>query len=144
MNREILFRGKRADNGEWIHGSIIHCNDGYYIADYSIYMVAPNMVKVVPESVGQFTGLIDFEDNRIFEGDIVKWQYAKRVINKDGFYVKTGEIEGVFFEEVKYEAGYYHLGGYDPLTREEIEQFDYVVCGNIHDNPELINEGGEQ
>lgn len=152
MNREIKFRGKCKEGGFWVYGNIIQ--ESY--AGGCVWILAPqnavpfdddlgyHFVEVFRETIGQFTGLTDKDGRDIYEGDVVKWEYAKRAINDEGFYVKTGEVEGVFFEEVKYEAGYYHLGGYDPLNREEIEEFGYVVCGNIHDNPELINEGGEK
>jgi uncharacterized phage protein (TIGR01671 family) len=129
MNREILFRGKRVDNGKWEHGSVISCNDGYFIAEYSIYMIAPNVVKLHPETVGQFTGLIDAKDNRIFEGDIIRW------------YTKLPDSEEYFDEVVTHSDGafrIYDLNEYNPkwefeLLNELIKDFSCEVIGNIHD-----------
>ena len=68
MKREILFRGKSSINSEWVYGFLNHSEqeDKYYIG------VMELMTPVIPETVGQFTGLTDKEGNKIFEGDVVK------------------------------------------------------------------------
>ena len=129
--REILFRGKRLDNGEWVEGAYImlEVDDGIYE-----HRIATSCLRgkndepltvcadiVDPETIGQYTGLDDKNGVGIFEGDI--WQYA-------------GYIGTVEWEENKYTITFY---SYDAmLTREKAEKMS--VIGNIYDNPELIRK----
>lgn len=117
--REIIFRGKRIDNGEWIVGSYIHLNVN---ADFichgrSFNSLIPIKIEVIPETVGQYTGLTDKNGTKIFEGDIVK-------------------VEGKLYE-IKYMLGQFFVGINMPIA---YKRFDCEVIGNIHDNPELIKE----
>ena len=69
MEREILFRGKRIDNGEWVEGNYIF-EDFDRVGIHQIGTII--QCFVIPETVGQFTGLLDKNDKKIFEGDIVR------------------------------------------------------------------------
>jgi len=131
--RELLFRGKRRDNGEWIEG---------YLAAFDL--ICPSypyagFVGVDPETVGQYTGLKDKNGKRIFEGDIVRHHNGNPYADSDNI-----ELGKVYWDE-KYcgwrrtSNGAFHHGCVD--TYRMSPDCVYEVIGNIHDNPELL--GGD-
>ncbi len=129
--REILFRGKRKDNGEWIVGGVVHDDDKVFIV-WTHRLLSKNgaphfstMVEVIPETLGQYTGGEDKTGNKIFEGDIVTA-------------TEDGDIEiGVIKYETPDCAFIIDTGGCDFVM-------DYAkdseIIGNIHDNPKLLEE----
>jgi uncharacterized phage protein (TIGR01671 family) len=120
MKREILFRGKRIDNGEWESGSLVRvrmgCSDErVYIADKMTGYLTP----VIPETVCQYTGLKDKNGNEIYESDIVTGLFNHT--NIIGHIVYGSDA--TFFIERK---GLYGIG----LNNAE----DWLeVVGNIHE-----------
>lgn len=123
--REIWFRGKWGRT--WIYGNLQHSStkETMYIDNYTSFPF-----QVIPETVGQFTGLTDKNGNKIFEGDIVKakWRYLSN----------TDTVIGV----VKYDNADFILETDEHYLFFEDNIFSYEceVIGNIHDNPELLNE----
>lgn len=76
MNRrEILFRGKRVDNGGWVYGSLLNnrtaMEGSAYIIPFFVDSSNFDYIEVYPHTIGQFTGLTDSKGNKVFEGDIV-------------------------------------------------------------------------
>ena len=140
--REILFRGKLADNGEWIEGFYSHSgNKTYIIFDNGFSISYFKMKEVLPETVGQFTCLTDKNGKKIFEGDII------RAITLD---TGTEQIAVVCFgnfidENNSDEYIGFYIEFYDikttitQLAMEGVKD-NFEVIGNIHDNPELMEE----
>ena len=138
--REILFRGERIDNGEWVEGAFLNDIDGAFcicpaVSDIS-YGDSGNRMrigcwyKVDPSTVGQYTGLKDKNGKRIFDGDIAKVLQGKdKDIAYVGFengafmlYPKTGNI----YERTLWSYWY--------------NDWDVEVIGNITDNHELLEK----
>lgn len=124
--REILFRGKRTNDYEWIEGSLcttIPSDEDFYTISYFDFEGYYIEEKVIPETVGQYTGLTDKNGKKIFEGDIVKGTFL-------GFPVSIKDyVFSISWQE--------DITGYGANYFENVE-----VISNIHDNPELL-KGGE-
>ncbi len=123
---KYLFRGKEKDSGKWIYGDLRHISDG--LGGYTLNIVDNTSgrnndvtgVEVIPETVGQYTGLTDKNARRIFDGDIVKNNHFDKV------------------EEVRYVDNRKRIMfcGINYVTDlEYINENDYEVIGNIYDTP---------
>ena len=138
--REIEFRGKDIENGEWVFGDLhTLCDKPHIHTEKSKFPYAGKRSFVIPETIGQFTGLLDKNGKKIYEGDIVRHPYVDPIFrdlveSKDGDGV-TSEVvfhDGAFV--VKYDVNdYIYLDGFTRNGHVE-------VIGNIHDNPELNNK----
>lgn len=131
--REILFRGKRKDNGEWVKGdfcspcNIVFLENGYDAALGKNDCPICNDLEVILETVGQYTGLTDKHGNKFFEGDICKHR---------SYYSGNIVISVVTYTDGQFLAMPDKNSGFN--LSDELE-----VIGNIHDNPELLEGGVE-
>ncbi len=135
MMNEILFRGKRIDNGEWVHGYYIaahyHWHNHGIHKDWIVSSACANggwftiygRYPVVAGTVGQYTGLTDKNGNKIFEGDIVKG--FNTFHDREERYVIRRTDVGLLFCEYGNE--------WHPCHIEQAE-----VIGNIYDNLDLL------
>lgn len=144
--REILFRGKRKDNGEWaVSGNV-------FLGDKRKYIYIPNpdtdmsakaylCREIIPDTVGQYTGLTDKNGTKVFEGDILKFT------DTNAEYEWIGKVEfGNPNAEYNWGFQLVYISGAKPNTdillwfdMEETGAYSEVI-GNIHDNPELLKE----
>ena len=133
--REILFRGKRIDNGEWVYSSIIMQDKEHKLLSTEVELFDGEKWRAVdPETVGQFTGLTDKNGKKIFEGDIVKtW---KNNIGK----IKFGQYWDEEIEEVFYGYAWIGKDEYGESTTLSLNKCwnGHEVIGNIYDNSELL------
>ena len=149
--RDIIFRAKRTDNGEWVEGRNISAYENPNTEKREFYIVQSGtgfaamfdndtgnittivfantdncMQKVDPETVGQFTGLTDKNGKKIFEGDVVMIPGSKMMgLPAPVDYNNQGAV--------------FHIRrkGFQPITLWDASE-SVVVIGNIHDNPELL------
>lgn len=138
--REILFRGKLVDDGKWIFGSFCMdaleqynglCGVDGFIRLYDKEKRKMQSYEVERDTVGQFTGLLDKNGKRIFEGDILKRHY-------DFLFPDDVTFDLVVFCD---SAWCIQQNGFEPepLSADIISELSEVV-GNIHDNPELLED----
>jgi hypothetical protein len=138
--REILFRGKRLDNGEWVEGSLWTWGEKIRIHQIFDILDSALWFRVDPGTVGQCTGLCDKNGRKIFEGDMFRMDEddIAVVIFKDGcFRLEIHGLCGTWTESGFDECG----GGYGIIECDPIDWYyikDMDVIGNIHDNPELL------
>lgn len=124
--REILFRGKHSEKSRWDHGDLYIDHGKVYIGSRDMMQGVRVYGEVIPDTVGQYTGLTDKHGTKIFEGDIVRL-----------------DIAGIIFNAVcKFHSGsfglvWHYMGADRWQAFTSICHVEYEVIGNMHDNPEL-------
>lgn len=144
------YRGIRKDNGEWVYGYYVKINNIHYIVldklalavncgeDSCFYISAfQHFIKVIPETVGQSTGLKDKHGKEIYEGDKVKFEgFVGEFYEEGRREMLVGEVFYKTEGSVDYCLGVYgHNYG---LNSNDVRK--YEIIGNIHDNPELLEQ----
>ena len=126
--REILFRGNRVDDGEWVQGYYVkqYGANQIYLPDGTDREYGFDYYHIDPSTIGQYTGLIDKNGKKIFEGDILKFSYNEEDENPTFYSVEWKSDRACF--------GYAETS--DKML--EVDALHCEVIGNIHDNPELL------
>jgi len=152
--RKIKFRGKCIDNGEWVYGDLVSNAWGYFIiSHFAIHndkILSSIQAQVIPETVGQFTGLKDCkctkeypEGQEIYEGDLVKYKTCEQG-KDDEYYEETkvvhfrsgsfGFQEWYYDENNKLTENLYHFS--NATSTFYCKNYDAEVIGNIHEKGE--------
>ena len=152
--RTIIFRGKRTDNGEWVEGYYA-CESNHacfaYELKYHHYIFKDVFLdwnlgglekyEVLPETIGQYTGLCDKNGNMIFEGDVVQFEDNNYVVRREC------DTPGGYWAETGYILDHIGWNDYSHFT-DTIDEGNNEICveiiGNIHDNPELLKGGVQE
>ena len=137
--REILFRGKRIEDGEWVYGDYcgicrVECNDGNFVYRHLIHRSNDEPLYMVdPETVGEYTGLTDKNGKKIFEGDIVRYRpeyWCEPQQSVVEYYADKWNYPAFDLKEHDYEV--------NGLQCAHEEGIGLKVVGNKWDNPELL------
>lgn len=162
--RELLFKGKRTDNGEWVSGYYV-CKKRPYFKDEGVnleHLICRNLeiedgnckqfvdtimttYAVDPETIGQYTGLTDMNGNKIYEGDIinvlqdrlmeVRWDFEELTWKLFDVGIPVSEIN-LYYNTIDLAALYLETCYENQMISE--------VVGNIYDNPELLKADKEK
>ena len=132
--RDILFRGKRTDNGEWVYGLLCRVGDTYANIRR---MDTAVLYSVLTNTIGQFTGLTDKNGRKIFEGDILQGFWYCEGVRAKVVWIDDAASFGILYSFRKsgektawLNSSWYKFTSESPCFPE--------IIGNIYDNPELL------
>lgn len=159
MNREIKFRGKRVDNGEWVYGGYVkeHRDNSHLIFVNEFGAINAGFkprredfvlsyYEVGPETIGQYTGLKDKNGVDIYEGDIVLYKHASyKDISRILYHEEVGSfVMEAIKEDDNTSMAKFRKGTIRGFVAGRVNGYDYVkVIGNIYENKDLLKEEGE-
>ena len=128
--REILFRGKHSEKSRWDYGDLYMDHGRTYIGSRDMMHGVRVHGEVIPDTVGQYTGLIDKNGTKIFEGDIVKLRLLAAKMEWKGVCEYRNGAFGLAWQ----------YAGERYCTFAGTCNAEYEVLGNIHDNPEMMED----
>lgn len=158
MKREILFKAKRIDNGEWVEGYYLNiAKINHFICTGKIKLdgalkgiIAPEMYEIDPDTLCQYTGITDKSGQKIWENDVLRGHGDEKDLSKavfGGFYVIDVETIEIVDSVVGWHTEVIETDEISkcepfnlpmPLTEFYINRSEYEVIGNIFDDPELV------
>jgi uncharacterized phage protein (TIGR01671 family) len=144
--KTIKFRGKRVEDNEWVYGYYFHdtIKKIHYIVTHELGVINAGFkprkedyilafVEVILETVGQYTGVTDINDVDIWEGDVLQsgigMNFKWEVTFEDGAFL---------LEKLNHPKTKKKTVSQDFCCKDDVELYELVVIGNIHDNPELL------
>lgn len=139
MSREILFRGKRIEDGKWVEGYLLKYSPIYEEKAYilPLHSVCVSDIEVDPKTICQYTGLTDKHNRKIFEGDLIKYHFGDDIAP-----VRFGTYENCFDSVYTEHVGFYvDWSGKKDLRKDLgywVNMVKANIVGNIYDNPELL------
>ena len=142
MAREIKFRGKNSKTKQWVYGDLLHVGNGFIITtnselgeplpdgDIGLAYSLDEIAVVIPETVGQFTGLLDKSGKEIYEGDII---FSKKCDCRAILHKVEYNVDNAMFVAKP-------IQGWDfdfcQIRKDWIDKYGKEVIGNVFDNPE--------